>query len=52
MLGLPFVLFCAVLDSGLEIKKPPSLAVCLDVAGTFYCAYPPLLHRQGLEWLK
>jgi len=40
-------LFC-----GLKIKKPPFLAVCLDAAGTFYCAYPLLFHRLRLEWLK
>jgi len=38
--------------SSSEIKKPPLLAVCLDAAGTFYCAYPLLFHRLRLEWLK
>jgi predicted ThiF/HesA family dinucleotide-utilizing enzyme len=33
--------------SGLEIKKPPSLAVCLDLLGLVRCRVNlPLLHRH------
>jgi hypothetical protein len=39
--------------SGLEIKKPPSLAVCWDCFG-FFCfrVNLPLLHRLGAGMAK
>jgi hypothetical protein len=38
---------------GLEIKKPPSLAVCLDLLGLFrYRVNLPLLHRQEAGMAK
>jgi hypothetical protein len=37
----------------LETKKPPSLAVCLECIGLFYCRVNlPLLHRQGAGMAK